>query len=77
MAKARTRVAKASCANCFFGCNLLCALTLDEPCVSFRPDGPQGLCPPRQLRFAFRAERSVRATWAFPTAQEQAAIHAH
>jgi len=60
----------------FFRCNMLCALTLDEPCPTFRPDHPDGLRPPRQLRFEFRQERSTRAAWAFPSAQEQAALHA-
>jgi hypothetical protein len=37
-----------SCEDCFFHRNLLCALDLDEPCSTFRPDGPSGLVPPRQ-----------------------------
>ena len=48
---------------------------LDEPCATFRPDHPDGLRPPRQLRFDFRQERRTQAAWAFPTAQEQAALH--
>jgi hypothetical protein len=76
MAKSRT-TAKASCETCFFRCNMLCALELDEPCATFRPDSPQGLRPPQQLRFAFRQERRTQSTWAFPTAQEQASLHAH
>ncbi|HZO36190.1 MAG TPA: hypothetical protein VFB41_04870 [Solirubrobacteraceae bacterium] len=55
---------------------MLCALTLDEPCPTFRPDRPEGLRPPEQLRFHFRQERRTRAAWAFPSAQEQAALHA-
>ena len=66
---------KASCENCFFGRNILCALDLDAPCASYRPDGPEGLRPPTQLRFAFRQERRTRTAWAFPSAQEQAALH--
>jgi hypothetical protein len=27
---------------------MLCALELDEPCSTFRPDGPEGLVPPEQ-----------------------------
>jgi hypothetical protein len=27
---------------------MLCALDLDEPCSTFRPDSSQGLVPPRQ-----------------------------
>ena len=37
-----------SCAECFFHRHLLCALDLDQPCATFRPDGPDGLVPPRQ-----------------------------
>lgn len=72
MAKA---VKKVSCEDCFFRRNLLCALNLDEPCSTFRPDHPDGLRPPDQLRFMF-AERRTRAAWAFPTAEEQAALYA-
>ncbi len=67
---------KPTCDGCFFRRNLLCALELDEPCATFRPDSPEGLRPPRQLRFAFRQERRTQAAWAFPSAQEQAALHA-
>ena len=63
-----------TCDDCFFRCNLLCALDLDEPCATFRPNEAQ-LKPPPQLRFVFRQERRVRAAWAFPSAQEQAALH--
>jgi hypothetical protein len=76
MGTGRGRAGKVSCDDCFFRRNLLCALAVDEPCVTFRPDGPEGLRPPRQLRFTFRQERRPRATWAFPTAEEQAALHA-
>jgi hypothetical protein len=67
---------KVACENCFFRCNLLCALELDEPCATFRPDSAEGLRPPQQLRFSFRQERRTQAAWAFPSAQEQAALHA-
>jgi hypothetical protein len=63
-----------TCEDCFFRCNLLCALDLDEPCATFRPNEAQ-LKPPQQLRFVFRQERRTRAAWAFPSAQEQAALH--
>jgi len=53
----------------------LCALDLDEPCATFRPDHPDGLRPPSQLRFVFRQERRRQAAWAFPSAEEQAALH--
>jgi hypothetical protein len=75
MAKSRAAAKKVSCEDCYFRCNLLCALNLDEPCATFRPDHPDGLRPPRQMRFHFRQERRTQATWAFPTAQEQAALH--
>jgi hypothetical protein len=66
---------KVSCDQCFFRVNLLCALELSEPCATFRPNAAQ-LRPPPQLRFVFRQERRTRAAWAFPSAQEQAALHA-
>ena len=67
---------KVTCEGCYFRANTLCALTVDEPCATFRPDRPEGLSPPQQLRFAFRQERRTRAAWAFPSPQEQAALHA-
>ena len=66
---------KVTCEECFFRCNLLCALDLAEPCATFRPNEAQ-LRPPQQLRFVFRQERRTQAAWAFPSAQEQAALHA-
>jgi hypothetical protein len=66
---------KVTCDDCYFRCNLLCALEVDEPCATFRPDEAQ-LAPPQQLRLVFRQERRSRAAWAFPSAQEQAALHA-
>jgi hypothetical protein len=75
MGKVRPAAKKVSCDDCYFRCNLLCALSVDEPCATFRPDHPDGLRPPRQLRFTFRQERRTQAAWAFPTAQEQAALH--
>ena len=66
---------KVSCEECYFRCNLLCALDLPEPCTTFRPNESE-LKPPQQLRFVFRHERRPRAAWAFPTAQEQAARYA-
>lgn len=66
---------KVSCEECYFRRNLLCALELQEPCATFRPHEAQ-LKPPQQLQFVFRQERRGRVTWAFPTAQEQAALHA-
>ena len=74
--KARGAARKVSCDDCFFRQNLLCALDRDEACGTFRPAGPEGLTPPRQLRFTFRQEQRTHAAWAFPSAQEQAALHA-
>ena len=67
---------KVSCEECYFRCNLLCALDEDKPCATFRPNHPDGLRPPQQLRFTFRQERRVKSAWAFPSAQEQAHLHA-
>src|SRR5690349_16825800 len=47
-AKSRTKV---TCGDCFFGRHGLCALELDEACATFRPDHPEGLRPPSQMRF--------------------------
>jgi hypothetical protein len=71
----KPRTKKPTCEDCFFHCNLLCALELDAPCATFRPNHEDGLRPPRQLRFEFRQERRTRVTWAFPTAEQQAALH--
>jgi hypothetical protein len=76
MAKVRGVGRKVSCEQCFFRCNLLCSLDLAAPCTTFRPDSPEGLKPPQQMRFEFRSEQRTRAAWAFPSAQEQAAMHA-
>jgi hypothetical protein len=73
----RTAGRKPSCDDCFFACRQLCALPEREPCIAFRPDHPEGLRPPQQLRFVFRAERRARVAWTFPTAQEQAELHAY
>ena len=75
MAKGRVSAAKVSCEECFFHRNMLCALNLGEPCPTYRPDHPDGLRPPRQMRLVFRQERRPMAAWAFPSATEQAALH--
>ncbi|HUZ28476.1 MAG TPA: hypothetical protein VMU90_04490 [Solirubrobacteraceae bacterium] len=76
MAKGRVREVKASCEDCFFRCNHLCALPDAAPCATFRPAHPDGLRPPSQLRFVFRQERRLQVAWAFPSANEQVALHA-
>ncbi len=53
---------KPSCEGCFFGRQRLCALELDGPCATFRPDSPEGLRPQRQLRFAFRVADAPAAS---------------
>jgi len=76
MAGPMAKTKRITCEDCFFRRNLLCALNLGEPCATYRPDHPDGLRPPDQMRFVFRQERRTQTAWAFPTAQEQAAIHA-
>jgi hypothetical protein len=76
MANGRGPVTKASCENCFFGKNGLCAVIETGPCASFRPAHPDGLRPPSQLRFVFRQERRLQVAWAFPSPSEQSALHA-
>ena len=56
MATARTKAKKVSCESCYFKCNLLCALNVDEPCVTYRPDSPEGLKPPRQMTLELALE---------------------
>jgi hypothetical protein len=71
---ARAYARKVTCDDCYFKRNMLCALDQSEPCATFRPHAAQ-LKPPSQLRLVFR-QPGPRAAWAFPTAQEQAALHA-
>jgi hypothetical protein len=44
----KRRKGRPSCVDCFFHCQMLCALDLDEPCSTFRPNSEDGLVPPRQ-----------------------------
>jgi hypothetical protein len=76
MANGRNGSGKATCEDCFFRRNLLCAVTDAGPCATYRPDHPDGLRPPSQLRFVFRQERRLQVAWAFPSANEQVALHA-
>jgi hypothetical protein len=76
MANGRTTAVRASCEDCFFHANLLCAVSTVGPCATFRPNRPEGLRPPSQLRLVFRQERRMQVAWAFPTANEQVALHA-
>jgi len=43
-----------SCEDCFFHRQMLCALDLDEPCSTFRPNSADGLVPPRQPALLLR-----------------------
>lgn len=54
---------------------MLCAVTESGPCATYRPNRPEGLRPPSQLRFNFRQERRLQVAWAFPSASEQLALH--
>jgi len=54
---------------------MLCAVTEAGPCATFRPDRPEGLRPPSQMRFNFRQERRLQSVWSFPSASEQVALH--
>jgi hypothetical protein len=76
MATGRSRSGKACCDDCYFRQNQLCAISESGPCATFRPANPEGLRPPTQLRFVFRQERRLQVAWAFPTANEQVALHA-
>jgi hypothetical protein len=60
---ARSRRRKApTCDDCFFRRHTLCALDLEEPCPTFRPDTPRGLVPPVQPALLSRdpAEAEIR-----------------
>jgi hypothetical protein len=58
---------RVTCDDCYFKCNMLCALQLAKPCPTFR-HVDKGLKPERQLAFVFRTERT-RAAYAFPQPQ--------
>jgi hypothetical protein len=75
MGQARAGAKEASCESCFFRQNQLCAVTESGPCAAYRPNHPEGLRPPSQLRFVFRQERQLQVAWAFPSANEQVALH--
>lgn len=50
----RSRKGAPTCADCFFHKHQLCALDLEEPCSTFRPDTARGLVPPRQPALLLR-----------------------
>ena len=76
MPNARKGAAAASCESCYFRQNLLCAVSDSGPCATFRPNHPEGLRPPSQLRFVFRQDRRLQVAGAFPSANEQVSLHA-
>ncbi len=45
------------CEDCYFRKKMLCALDVEEPCVTFRPSRPEGLVPPRQPVLLLRPPR--------------------
>jgi hypothetical protein len=45
------------CEDCYFRKKMLCALDLEEPCVTFRPSRPEGLVPPKQPVLLLRPPR--------------------
>jgi hypothetical protein len=51
---AKRRKGRPNCVDCFFHCQMLCALDLDEPCSTFRPNTEDGLVPPRQPSLLLR-----------------------
>jgi hypothetical protein len=53
---AKRRKGHPSCEDCFFHCQMLCALDLDEPCSTFRPNSADGLVPPRQPALLLRQQ---------------------
>jgi len=60
----KRRKGRPNCVDCFFHCQMLCALDLDEPCSTFRPNTEDGLMPPRQPALLLRQtsdEPAVRA----------------
>jgi hypothetical protein len=66
----RRKNSKPRCEDCFFRQNLLCALSLEQACPTFRPAHPDGLRPPKQLSFVFRQERLLpRLSFQPPSSQ--------
>ena len=60
----RSKRKEPTCDGCWFRQQMLCALTVQRPCPTFRP-AERGLAPERQLEFVFRMERT-RSAYAFP-----------
>ncbi len=75
MANGRAAAAKASCENCFFHQNLLCAIEGRALCDLPARATRKACDRPSQLRFVFRQERRLQVAWAFPSPSEQVALH--
>ncbi len=60
--RADASAVKPSCDDCFFRRRNLCALALDEPCPTFRPDTPNGLVPPLQPSLLMRGGGAAAAS---------------
>jgi hypothetical protein len=59
------------CEDCYFRKKMLCALDLEEPCVTFRPSRPEGLVPPKQPVLLLRPPRwANERRFAAPPPQE-------
>jgi hypothetical protein len=59
--ESKRRKGRPSCLDCFFHCQMLCALDLDEPCSTFRPNSADGLVPPRQPSLLLRQQSADSA----------------
>ena len=59
----KRRKGRPSCVDCFFHCQMLCALDLDEPCSTFRPNTADGLVPPRQPALLSARRRRSEPGW--------------
>lgn len=59
--KQRAKGPKPSCETCYFGARMLCALDLNGPCSTFRPDSPAGLVPPQQPMLLVEADAAAAA----------------
>jgi len=74
--QARASAQQKSCDQCFFRARNLCALGLDEPCPTFRPDSPHGLMPPRQPVLLVRDAPADEPHLALPGEREGALVEA-
>jgi hypothetical protein len=70
----QAKAKKPRCQDCFFHQNKLCALGLTEACPTFRPAHPDGLRPPQQLTFVFRAQSPARPLDAVAAEDQHVAV---